>query len=92
MNTEITMAVYVCKGCGIAFAIPYRFAEEHSHHDILCPNGHRLADGRHVVQQLRIDAESAQDEFDRAYREIDDLRRTVAALRGVITKLKRRNS
>ena len=92
MNVEIEMALYVCKACGIPFAIPKTFASSRSPGDILCPNGHALYNGACVLERLRVQARALdQDAADYAV-EAEKLRRQVSALKGVITKLKRRNS
>lgn len=98
MTTTVTEVVQLstitCGSCGVTFAIPsslYRELLDHHDRSFWCPNGHQ----RHFVGQTETDRLQAElDRVKARARHVEDQRdaadRSNRALRGVITRQKRR--
>ena len=87
-TVTIRMAYYVCPGCGIVFGIPWGFAEQRHHADILCPNGHSLGNGSDRIGNLRSSTDSAEGHVEALFDENETLRRSLAATKRALTKAK----
>jgi len=87
-TVTIRMAYYVCPGCGIVFGIPWDFAEQQYHSNILCPNGHSLDSGTDLVANLRSSVDSAEGHVEALFDENETLKRSLAATKGALTKAK----
>ena len=86
MTVTIDMAYLVCKKCGICFGVPKHYWNLHDSHDVLCPNGHRQSTGEDAT---RVTAQ-ANESWHRLLNEAGAAERTISALRGQITRLKKR--
>jgi len=87
MGVEVEMIYYVCDTCGILVGMPQDFAEARVHSELCCPNGHLITGNgqRDLRKRAKEFAELASDRL-LALQAKD---RENAALRGVITKLKK---
>ena len=88
-----------CANCGVMFAMPKKMLAERREDgaSFYCPNGHSLVFKATEAQRLRKQLESTQQQVQQAYgyatHERDQRQaaeRSNAALRGVITKTKKR--
>lgn len=102
METQLytgTLVVVTCGECGTTFGMDERFHRERreDHATFYCPNGHpRAYLGKSDMERER-DQARAQAQFYREYGELkakdaEQAKRSAAANRGVVTKLKRRIS
>ena len=88
-----TYVVETCINCGINFGVPEDFQEwarDHSNKWFYCPNGHRQHYTVSRADRLQRQLDSAvEDKRSLRYR-LDHANRSRAALRGQVTKIKRR--
>ena len=86
MSITVEMTYYVCRHCGVPWGVPKVLAEAKGSVNLPCPNGHTHY--RADTTQQRIDQKDEQIADQRA--EIKGLERTIASLKGQVTRLKRR--
>jgi len=86
---EVKVNGYVCKKCGILFAIPTDWDEQEGSKEALCPNGHELTTGHDVVGELRSDLANSRSYGHNKSKECDRLLRTISALQGALTKARK---
>jgi len=80
----VEMACYVCRWCGCAYAVPTMIAENQAVTK-RCPNGHVYGSRQSINDELASTEERIANLADSAARD----QRTIASLRGQITKLRR---
>ena len=93
-HTE-TYIVETCCSCGINFGVPndfYEWARDHSDKWFYCPNGHRQHYGDSKSDRLQRELDSANSRSTGLSHRLDHANRSRAALRGQVTKIKRRIS
>ena len=97
MSMSVEMAYGVCPICGCPYAHPKRqddMMQKDGDQSMYCPNGHQLVHGvtsDKKLVNLEGQVEDLQMELNDVRDYKDELWRSNNALRGVITKLKRRN-
>lgn len=92
-DISVEMVTDICCVCGIAFAMPKRFAKERreNHEDFYCPSGHCLVyKGKTKEEKLQEELEQLQRTSEWYRRKAEQNARRVAAYKGTITKIKKR--
>lgn len=82
-----------CASCGITFGIPRDMAQQrrNDHKEFYCPNGHKLwFAGKSEAEKLKGELDYVQQSRDKWARYYETEKRTSAAYRGQITKMKKR--
>lgn len=98
LNYSARLVSLECYKCGVLFAIPHYFNEQRlaDRLSFYCPNGHSQSYVESSVErvrremQKRLDAETSRAEMWR--RESESKKRELTAVKGAVTKLKRRIS
>ena len=97
MNTTFThigtYVVVTCYKCGIAFGMPQYFhkqVQEDTSKTFYCPNGHGQVYTTSEATRLRRQLDAERDENNGLRYRIDHANRSRAALKGQVTKIKRR--
>ena len=98
-SQTITLVVWECSDCGIVYGIPESFADScrASGRRYYCPNGHSLGWNETDADRLRkkLEAEERRSSsrlaaLDQARADRDRAERRVTAMKGVVTKTKKR--
>ena len=98
-GTEVSLAVHVCRACGIVYGIPTDFRDycRSNGQRYYCPNGHSLgwteteAEIERKRAQVALRRASAAEDTARRWREnAADQRRSAAAYKGHLTRAKNR--
>lgn len=82
-----------CPSCGVTFAMPRAMeqARRSDHKEFYCPSGHKLwFAGKSEAEKLKGELDYVQQSRDKWARYYETERRTSAAYRGQITKMKKR--
>jgi hypothetical protein len=95
MNTvteRVTLTVTRCINCGVQFAAPDYFvtARQNDGKSFYCPNGHSLCWHETEADKLRKRLERSEARERHALDQLQATERSRAALRGVVTKTKKR--
>lgn len=97
MNTTFThtgtYVVVTCYECGIRFGMPqhfYKEAREHADKTFYCPNGHGQCYTTSEATRLRRELNNEREENNHLRYRIEHANRSRAALKGQVTKIKRR--
>lgn len=94
ITQDVTLVTHECGSCGVLFAMPVKLKEEclrDQSRSFYCPNGH----GRHFVgkteeQRLREQLDRTLARERAARDQLEAAERSRAALKGVVTKTKKR--
>lgn len=100
LEIEITLEAQTCGECGIVFGIEAKHRQMliETHGTFYCPNGHcRCFVGKSAAEKLRDELTRKTAALDQAWADIsyknrllESERRSTAAVKGVLTKVKKR--
>jgi hypothetical protein len=90
--TTVDLELVDCSNCGVVFGLPVRIAtsRRETGGTFYCPNGHALAWKTSEVERLREEVKRARAATVAAQDQREAAERSKAALRGVITRERRR--
>lgn len=92
-NVELNLEVVECGKCGCNFGLTAKFIEtlRDNHETFYCPNGHpRHFPGKSEKEKLRDELTRKQAALDQAHAESESQKRTAAAAKGEVTKIRNR--
>lgn len=95
ITEKITLETEDCPNCGVVFAMPTLLIKKRREDggDFYCPNGHSMHYGNNLKTQnekLKQQIAGEQRRAEAAQRETERVRRSLAAQKGQVTRLKNR--
>jgi hypothetical protein len=89
----ITLELHECPVCGVPYGLTdgYEERRRHDHKTFYCPNGHTLSyDRENREEKLKRQLEQTSSQLARTQSSLETSRRSKAAIKGQLTKTKRR--